>query len=57
MLAVLAVAPAAAATKTTLRLGSHTMINPTMDVGAVNALFKASRDAHLGTARLDVLVW
>jgi hypothetical protein len=56
LLALLAVAPAAAATKTTLRLGSHTMINPTMDAGTVNALFKASRDAHLGTARLDVLV-
>jgi hypothetical protein len=58
LLAVLAVAPAAApaATKTTLRLGSHTMINPTMDPAEVNGLFKASRDAHLGTVRLDVLV-
>ena len=56
-LVVLAVAPAAgAATKTTLRLGSHTMINPTMEAGAVNALFKGTRDAHLGTVRLDVLV-
>jgi hypothetical protein len=56
LLAVLAVAPAAAATKTTPRLGSHTMINPTMDRAPVNGLFKASRDAHLGTVRLDVLV-
>ncbi len=57
LLAVLAVVPAAtAATKTTFRLGSHTMINPTMAPAAVNGLFKASRDAHLGTVRLDVLV-
>jgi hypothetical protein len=57
LLAVLALAPtASAATKTTLRIGSHTMINPTMQPAAVNRLFKASRDAHLGSVRLDVLV-
>jgi hypothetical protein len=56
LLAMFALTPAAASAGTTTpRLGSHTMIGPAMDPGTVDALFKASHDAHLGTVRLDVL--
>lgn len=56
LIAVLALAPAvASAGKTTPRLGSHSMIGPQMDPGTIDALFKASHDAHLSTVRLDVL--
>jgi hypothetical protein len=57
LLVVLALSPVAtSAGKTTPRLGSHSMIGPEMDPAQIDALFKASRDAHLRTVRLDVLV-
>ena len=58
VLVLLALGPAAAgaeAADTTPRLGSHTMIQPSMDPGMVDTLFAASHDAGLGTVRLDVL--
>ncbi len=56
LLVVLALSPASeSAAKTTPRLGSHSMIGPQMDPATVDALFKASHDAHLGIVRLDVL--
>src|SRR5690349_8834119 len=55
-LLLLCVAPAGArAAATTPRLGSHAMIEPAMDPGTVDALFKASHDAGLRTVRVDVL--
>ena len=56
LLVVLALAPASApASRTTPRLGSHSMIGPRWTRARSMRCSSASHDARLGTARVDVL--
>ncbi len=52
---VLSPAGASAAPLTTPRLGSHAMIDTSMSPATVDGLFRATRRAHLGAIRFDVL--
>jgi hypothetical protein len=56
ILAALVLAPAGAslAAVTTPRLGSHAMIDTSMSPETVDALFAATKRAHLGSIRLDI---
>jgi hypothetical protein len=57
IVAALALSPAraSAAPLTTPRLGSHAMIDTSMSPQTVDGLFRATRRAHLGSIRFDVL--
>lgn len=52
---VLSPAGASAAPLTTPRLGAHAMIDTSMSPQTVDGLFRATRRAHLGSIRFDVL--
>lgn len=52
---VLSPAGASSAPLTTPRLGSHAMIDTSMSPATVDQLFRATRRAHLGAIRFDVL--
>jgi hypothetical protein len=56
ILAALVLSPAGAssAAVTTPRLGSHAMIDTSMSPETVDALFAATKRAHLGSIRLDI---